>query len=69
MEAMFANIRKQLNEINNKPISAEQKNIEAKEVALKEWKMIIHEVPLGGVDKEDLSYIPVMKTKHIFLIF
>ena len=69
MEAMFANVRKQLNAINNKQISLEQKNIEAREVASKEWKMIINEIPLGGEDGKGLIMYPSYENKTHLLNF
>ena len=69
MEVMFAKVRNQFNEINNKPISTEQKNIKAREVASKEWKMIINEIPLGGEDGKGLIIYPSYENKQHLLNF
>jgi len=69
LDAMIAHVKKGLAKIDSKPISEEQKSIEATEFMENEWHMIVQEVRHKENNKASLIIHPSYKNSKHILIF
>jgi len=69
VDAMIAHVKKGLAKIDSKPISQEQKTIEATEFMENEWHMIVQEVRHKESNKASLITHPSYKNSKHLLIF